>query len=70
MDIQMPVMNGYQACVMIRGLNRCDSNIPIIAMTANAFDSDRDEAFRAGMDYYLTKPLRMEQLGQITDLLD
>lgn len=70
MDIQMPVMNGYQACVMIRGLNRCDSNIPIIAMTANAFESDREEAFRAGMDYYLTKPLKMEQLGRITELLD
>lgn len=70
MDIQMPVMNGYQACMMIRGLNRCDSNIPIIAMTANAFETDREEAFRAGMDYYLTKPLKMEQLGQIASVLD
>lgn len=70
MDIQMPVMNGYQACVMIRGLNRCDCNIPIIAMTANAFESDREEASKAGMDHYLTKPLKMEQLCRITELLD
>ena len=70
MDIQMPVMNCYQACVMIRGLNRCDCNIPIIAMTANAFESDREEASKAGMDHYLTKPLKMEQLCRITELLD
>ena len=63
-------MNGYQACVMIRGLNRCDCNIPIIAMTANAFESDREEASKAGMDHYLTKPLKMEQLCRITELLD
>lgn len=70
MDIEMPVMDGYQATLMIRGLNRSDSNIPIIAMTANAFKDDRDEAARVGMDYYLTKPLKMERLEQIIHILD
>lgn len=65
MDIEMPVMNGYQATLMIRGLNRSDSDIPIIAMTANAFNDDRTEAKRVGMNDYLTKPLKMEGLEQM-----
>lgn len=62
MDIQMPIMNGYQAAVMIRGLNRTDNDIPIIAMSANAFSRDKEEAKRVGMNDYLTKPLKMECL--------
>lgn len=62
MDIEMPVMNGYQATLMIRGLNRSDKDIPIIAMTANAFKDDRARAEKVGMDGYLTKPLKMEEL--------
>ena len=65
MDIEMPVMNGYQATLMIRGLNRSDSDIPIIAMTANAFNADKTEAKRVGMNDYLTKPLKMECLKQM-----
>lgn len=65
MDIEMPVMNGYQATLMIRGLNRSDRDIPIIAMTANAFNDDRAEAKRVGMNDYLTKPLKMECLQQM-----
>lgn len=65
MDIEMPVMNGYQATMMIRGLNREDSKIPIIAMTANAFAEDKTEAMRAGMNDYLTKPLKMKQLADM-----
>lgn len=65
MDIEMPVMNGYQATMMIRGLNREDSNIPIIAMTANAFAEDKTEAMQAGMNDYLTKPLKMKQLADM-----
>ena len=60
----MPVMNGYQACVMIRGLNRCDSNIPIIAMTANAFDEDRKAAAACGMNGFLSKPINIEEVIQ------
>ena len=61
----MPVMNGCQATMMIRGLNREDSKIPIIAMTANAFTEDKTEAMRAGMNDYLTKPLKMKQLADM-----
>lgn len=62
MDIEMPVLNGHQATIMIRGLNRTDSNLPIVAMTANAFEEDRKKAAHSGMNHYVTKPLKMEQL--------
>lgn len=65
MDIEMPVLDGYKASLMIRGLNRRDKNIPIIALTANAFQSDREKALKAGMDHYLTKPLKMEALSEL-----
>lgn len=65
MDIEMPVMNGYQATLMLRGLNRSDSDIPVIAMTANAFKDDRDKAKMAGMNGYMTKPLKMECLEKV-----
>lgn len=58
MDIQMPVMDGYAATRLIRSLEDPDKNgIPIIAMTANAFAEDRAQAFEAGMDDFLAKPL-------------
>ncbi len=51
MDVQMPVMNGYEATRAIRNLERQDAKrIPIVAMTANAFEDDRQEALRAGMN--------------------
>lgn len=65
MDIKMPVLNGHQATIMIRGLNRSDSNLPIVAMTANAFEDDRKKAAHSGMSHYLTKPLKMEQLTSL-----
>lgn len=65
MDIEMPVLDGYQASMMIRGLNRSDSDIPIIALTANAFQSDREKAMRSGINYYLTKPLKMDALLEL-----
>lgn len=58
MDIMMPEMNGYEATRAIRALPREDAaNIPIIAMTANAFDEDRRNAFDAGMNGHIAKPL-------------
>lgn len=63
MDIQMPVMNGYEAAAAIRKLPRTDAaTIPIIAMTANAFAEDIRKSKIAGMNEHLTKPLDIEQL--------
>ncbi|MBD5470190.1 MAG: response regulator [Lachnospiraceae bacterium] len=65
MDIQMPVMNGYDATTAIRALEHEDAvSIPIIAMTANAFAEDIRMSRKAGMNEHLTKPLDMEQLMQ------
>lgn len=58
MDIQMPNMDGYTASRKIRGMEREDAKaIPIIALTANAFDEDRNKAFAAGMDGHIAKPI-------------
>ena len=63
MDIQMPVMNGYEASRAIRSLERPDAiTVPIIAMTANAFAEDVVASRQAGMDEHITKPLAVEQL--------
>ncbi len=66
MDVQMPVMNGYEATRAIRGLERKDAGeIPIIAMTANAFLEDEKEALAAGMNVHLAKPIDVEMLKQV-----
>ena len=66
MDVQMPVMNGYDATRAIRALEREDAReIPIIAMTANAFAEDEREALAAGMNVHMAKPIDMELLKQI-----
>lgn len=63
MDIRMPVMNGFDATKAIRTSGRPDAgSIPIIAMTANAFESDRQETRAAGMNAHLSKPVRQEEL--------
>lgn len=63
MDIQMPVMNGYDATIAIRSLGRKDSkSIPIIAMTANAFAEDVSEALNAGMNEHIAKPIDIKKL--------
>ena len=63
MDIQMPVMDGYQAAKVIRGLERGDAcHMPIIAMTANAFEEDVREAMRAGMNAHFSKPIDLDAL--------
>ena len=65
MDVQMPVMNGYDATRAIRAQKRADAGtIPIIAMTANAFAEDEKEALSAGMNIHLTKPIDVELLKQ------
>ena len=63
MDIMMPVMDGLTATRTIRALERQDAKtIPIIAMTANAFEEDKRNAFAAGMDGFLSKPIMIEEL--------
>ena len=63
MDIQMPKMDGYMTTREIRTLkNNKKANIPIVAMTANAFEEDRKKAFDAGMDGHIAKPIDIEKL--------
>ena len=62
MDIQMPNMDGYQAAKTIRSLPDARRTVPIIAMTANAFDEDRQKALSVGMDAHLAKPIDVERL--------
>ena len=66
MDIMMPVMNGYEATKMIRSLDREEAKeVPIIAMTANAFTEDRIRAKEAGMDEHVAKPVDVELLIKV-----
>ena len=66
MDIQMPIMNGYEATRQIRGLGvPGTADIPIIAMTANAFDEDRWAALEAGMDGHIAKPIDIPKLMEL-----
>ncbi len=63
MDVQMPVMNGYEATKAIRTLKNQDlATIPIIAMTANAFEEDKQEAIRCGMNGHIAKPIDVDVL--------
>ena len=66
MDIQMPRMDGYTATREIRTLsNNRKANIPIVAMTANAFDEDRRKAFECGMNGHIVKPINMKEIAKI-----
>ena len=63
MDVQMPIMNGYEATKQIRALDNPGlAGITILAMTANAFDEDRKEALKCGMNGFLSKPIIMDEL--------
>ncbi len=66
MDIQMPIMDGYQAASMIRGLEReGHAQVPIIALSANALEADRRKAMESGMDTHMAKPLDVSRLLDI-----
>ncbi len=62
MDIQMPVMDGYEATRIIRSLSDERANVKIIAVTANAFENDKEKAKEAGMDGHVSKPLDIDTL--------
>ncbi len=62
MDMQMPVMGGLEATALIRALEPADQRVPIIAVTANAMESDREACQQAGMDEHLSKPLDADAL--------
>jgi CheY-like chemotaxis protein len=66
MDVQMPVMNGYEATKIIRTLEaENNTHIPIIALTAYAMTSDKDQCIDAGMDDYISKPFKRQQFLDI-----
>ena len=70
MDVQMPHMDGYEATKRIRAMeDKKKANIPIIAMTANAFEEDRQNALDAGMNGHLAKPVQISKLLETLNIL-
>lgn len=68
MDVQMPVMNGYDAAKAIRSLEDPEiASIPILAMTANAFEEDKQDALKCGMNGHIAKPIDVEKLFEVLD---
>ena len=68
MDVQMPKMDGYTATKEIRTLeNNTKANIPIVAMTANAFEEDKKKAIEAGMNGHIAKPISIEAISEVLD---
>ena len=68
MDVQMPVMDGYTATKTIRRLEEERlASIPILAMTANAFEEDKQEALRSGMNGHIVKPINVKKLFEALD---
>lgn len=70
MDIQMPIMNGYEATKEIRSLKNIEiANTPIVAMTANAFEEDRKTALLSGMNEHISKPINVNEVKSVLDKL-
>ena len=70
MDIQMPIMDGYEATKAIRHLSRRDvTTLPILAMTANAFEEDRERALQNGMNGHIAKPIYIDVLYKTLQMI-
>ena len=67
MDVRMPLMDGYEATGAIRGLERGDADIPIIAMTADAFSEDIQRCLDCGMNAHIAKPIDISALIETLD---
>ncbi len=67
MDIRMPVMSGYEATEAIRALEREDANLPIIAMTADAFSEDRERCLACGMNAHVAKPIDVKEVIRLLE---
>ena len=65
MDIRMPIMTGYEAAVAIRKLNRPDAQLPIIAMTADAFSEDIKHCLDCGMNAHTAKPIDVREITRL-----
>ena len=65
LDIMMPEMDGYEATKRIRNLDDARADIPIVAMTANAFEEDRQKALENGMNAHVSKPIDMNMLFKV-----
>ena len=63
MDVRMPIMDGYEATTAIRGLERKDADVPIIAMTADAFSEDMQKCLECGMNDHLAKPIDVQAVA-------
>ena len=67
MDCQMPVMDGFEATGRVRALSGAVGAMPIVALTANAMESDRQDCLKAGMNDFISKPLKMQELQVILE---
>ena len=67
MDIRMPVMGGYEATQVIRGLDRPDHDLPIIAMTADAFAEDVKRSLDCGMNAHVAKPIDVREVMRLLE---
>ena len=65
LDVAMPEMDGYEATKLIRHLDDARADIPIVAMTANAFEEDRQKALESGMNAHVSKPVDMNMLFKV-----
>ena len=65
MDMRMPNMDGLEATRKIRAMDHLSKGLPIVALTANAFDDDRNACFDSGMNDFMTKPVSAEELSEM-----